>query len=52
MKEDKKLQGLCVDCMFRHKCEDAKRHLHMIRCSEYMLHWRKRNKPKGNTYDK
>lgn len=40
MKEDKNLQGLCKECTHRNSCEDAKRHLNMVRCSGYR-HWRK-----------
>lgn len=40
MVEDKKLQGLCKECIHRNSCQDAKRHLNMIECSEYK-NWKK-----------
>ena len=42
-KEDPKLQGLCKECTHRNSCQDAKRHLEMIGCSQYK-HWRKGTK--------
>ena len=39
-KEDPKLQGLCKECTHRNSCQDAKRYLEMIGCSQYK-HWRK-----------
>ena len=36
--DEKKLKGLCRNCMYRKRCEDAKRYLNMIACSSYRIH--------------
>lgn len=50
-KEDPKLQGLCKECTHRNSCQDAKRYLEMIGCSQYK-HWRKETKKTINFVDK
>ena len=40
MKEDKELKGLCKECTHRNSCKDAKRHLEIMKCSNYK-HWKK-----------
>lgn len=33
--DSKKLQGLCTECSHRYHCENAKRYLNMIKCSQF-----------------
>lgn len=36
--DEKRLQGLCKNCMRRKKCDEARRYLDMVRCSRYKVH--------------
>lgn len=42
--DEKKLKGLCKNCMHRKKCDCAMRHLDIKGCSEYKIHGNRKKK--------